>query len=92
MSWASMKCTVKELCSNRRTGPHPYPRTQPSVLSRCVSLFKVNPLLIFIFLTYGVPKVSPRANAAAGPRSARRLQTPPLQRTAARTVPSAVQR
>ena len=20
---------IKELCSNRRTGPHPYPRTQP---------------------------------------------------------------
>ena len=29
MSSASMKSPVKELCSNRRTGPHPYPRTQP---------------------------------------------------------------
>ena len=34
MSSASMKCTVKELCSNRRTGPHPYPRTQPTLLGR----------------------------------------------------------
>ena len=78
MSSASMMCTVKELCSNRRTGPHPYPRTQPwrRALARRPKRHSSSEQ------SSAYCAVTSRATLAAGSRAARRSSAPLTSATA----------